>query len=321
MKKFTWLLAAALPVVLFFSCQKEVSKDSPANRNPTPAFAYLDNSCSNSCIQQSGPYYEKSTTMSYTANPFGSVTVVVYNTWTDLVYKFTSTTHDIRKVTIGGIDFYASNIAVAEPFTVSIPIGVFGTDWSACDNKNAQIEVRRVNSNGTGGGQYVTTTTNYNLVPPCAAPPPPVCDLTGYQTITQGYYMASPVGEAFVTDNGFTATIGCGTNTTSYTSAEIIALTPGDASGPGVFAKQIITLTVNLQADAIWGHQLDCLKVVGGTFDGWTVAEVLAEANAVYGGCSSAHTVDEMNTIVTAINENFDNGIANNGNLTCGLCE
>jgi hypothetical protein len=319
-KKITWLLSAALPVVLFFSCQKEVNTASSANRNPRPAFAYTGNSCSNSCIEEAGPYYEKTTTVSYSAQPFGSVNVVIYNTWTNLVYKFTSTTGDIRKITIGGIDYYGSNIPVSEPFTVTVPIGIYGTDWQACDNENALIEVRRVNSNGTGNGQYVSTTANYNLVPPCAPPPPPVCDLSGYQTRTQGYYMASPVGQAFVINNGFTATIGCGSSITSYTSAQIAALVPGDASAPGVFAKQIITLTVNLQSDAIWGHELDCLHVVSGPFAGWTVAQVLAEANSVYGGCSFSHSADQMNEIVTAINENFDNGTANTGILTCGLC-
>jgi hypothetical protein len=55
--------------------------------------------------------------------------------------------------------------------------------------------------------------------------------------------------------------------------------------------------------------------VTSGTFMGWTVAEVLAEAEKVLGGCESEYDASEMNEVVSAINEAFVDGTEDSGFL------
>jgi len=59
------------------------------------------------------------------------------------------------------------------------------------------------------------------------------------------------------------------------------------------------------------------LKVVSGALAGKTVNEVLAIANAVLGGGASPTglTISELNAIVHAINNNFENGTVHDGFL------
>ncbi|HXH19678.1 MAG TPA: T9SS type A sorting domain-containing protein [Chitinophagales bacterium] len=69
-------------------------------------------------------------------------------------------------------------------------------------------------------------------------------------------------------------------------------------------------LSSNLLADAV---------IAGGTFSGWTVQQVLDEANAVLGGCSTSHTPGEMTDILSQINESFVDGVVHNDSLfACG---
>jgi hypothetical protein len=50
------------------------------------------------------------------------------------------------------------------------------------------------------------------------------------------------------------------------------------------------------------------LIIDGGGFDGWTIAQVLAEANKVLGGGSSPYSPSEMTDILSMINEYFVDG-------------
>jgi hypothetical protein len=85
-----------------------------------------------------------------------------------------------------------------------------------------------------------------------------------------------------------------------------------------VFAGQVLALALNIGfdlADSTFGNSSTNLKdlcIVSGTFQGWTVEEVFEEANAVLGGCSTAHSPSEMNYAVTRINENFEDGHVGN---------
>jgi len=134
--------------------------------------------------------------------------------------------------------------------------------------------------------------------------------------------------------------VGC-TNgfTLQFTSAQAVtdflpsggsarALT-GNLINPGgtysnTLAGQLVGLTLSVQFDltdanfSAAGTHLQDLVVTTGTFVGWTVAQVLAEANNVLGGCASTYTAAQLNSILTAINENYDNGTSDNGILHCG---
>lgn len=59
------------------------------------------------------------------------------------------------------------------------------------------------------------------------------------------------------------------------------------------------------------------LKVVSGLAAGLTVQQVLTIANSILGGVAlpPGITVSDVNNVVDAINNNFDNGTKNNGYL------
>ena len=54
-----------------------------------------------------------------------------------------------------------------------------------------------------------------------------------------------------------------------------------------------------------------------GPFKGWTVADFLAEANRVLGGCSSAFTIEQVLETATMINENYVDGKSDKKFLVC----
>ncbi len=58
------------------------------------------------------------------------------------------------------------------------------------------------------------------------------------------------------------------------------------------------------------------LTVVSGTFGGFTVDQVLAEAELILGGCASNFSASEVNDALSSINENFVEGI-DGGFLNC----
>jgi hypothetical protein len=93
-----------------------------------------------------------------------------------------------------------------------------------------------------------------------------------------------------------------------------------------VFSQHIIALTLSVGFDLNdpdFGDadvSLADAIVNNGTFEGWTVAEILVMANEVFGGCSDAYSAGEAKSVVAMINENFVDGDSNNGNLDCDGC-
>ena len=82
----------------------------------------------------------------------------------------------------------------------------------------------------------------------------------------------------------------------------------------GAAAGQLSDLKVDIDDAEILAHpEWASLSA----WNGKTVGEILAIAQNVLGGCNSDYTASEVNAIVTAINENFDNGTVNNDLLTC----
>jgi hypothetical protein len=138
-----------------------------------------------------------------------------------------------------------------------------------------------------------------------------------YTTYSQGFYMSSPTGLAFMTANwgdiGPTVSGGCGSNSFSYSSpAQINAIQPGNSEGFG-FRNQLITLIINSRINEDFG----CLHVVGGAFDGMTVDQIIALANTVGtgGGCITAPA--GLGALLEALNLNFHLGLVDNELLTC----
>jgi len=174
-----------------------------------------------------------------------------------------------------------------------------------------------------------------------------ILSCAGFTTVTQGGWGAKAAGNNWgkYRDLNFASafpsglTIGAGSRFLKLTTAKAVddflpsgttprPLDAGTMVNPGgnyknVFAGQVVALTLNLKFDqvdptfstsATW---LGDLVVISGPFEGWTVNQILIEANNVLGGLTSSYTAEQMNSIVDAINNNYDNGTTNLGLLTC----
>lgn len=90
-----------------------------------------------------------------------------------------------------------------------------------------------------------------------------------------------------------------------------------------VFASQVVALTLSLAFDeqdpgfSASNGSLGEREIREGEFAGMRVAEVLTIAHDALGGCETGYTINELNTVITHINENFVDGEQNHGFLKC----
>lgn len=173
-------------------------------------------------------------------------------------------------------------------------------------------------------------------------------DCNGFRTQTQGgwgqcqqtgnnpgTYLFANFAGAF--QNGLT--IGCN-RTLKLTSAQAVcdflpsgtspkALPEGNMVDPGtsyknVFAGQLVAATLNARFDVIdpnfasnSTYTLGELVFASGLFEGWSVNELLEEANKKIGGCTSGYSNSQLSDALSSVNENFKDGTVNNGVLVC----
>ncbi len=169
-------------------------------------------------------------------------------------------------------------------------------------------------------------------------------DCEGFRTQTQGGWGSTANGNnpgAYRDANFATAfpnglTIGCD-NTLKLTSADAVreflpsgstpsALPAGQLINPdynNVFAGQLVAATLNVGFDANDPNfsssdvHLTDLVYNNGIFQGMTVGQVLAEANASIGGCGSDYSFSMLSDALAMFNENYDNGNSDHGNFSC----
>ena len=55
-------------------------------------------------------------------------------------------------------------------------------------------------------------------------------------------------------------------------------------------------------------QSLGNLELVGGDFNGWSVNQLIAEADKAIGGCGSSFSFSQLNAGLTSVNENFVDG-------------
>ncbi len=90
-----------------------------------------------------------------------------------------------------------------------------------------------------------------------------------------------------------------------------------------VLVGHLIALTLSVGFDLTdvdfgdGGTNLQQMIIADGTFQGWSVQAFLTEANRVLGGCSSNYTPQQVLETATDINENYVDGIIDNGFLVC----
>jgi hypothetical protein len=100
---------------------------------------------------------------------------------------------------------------------------------------------------------------------------------------------------------------------------------PKSANNPkNVLAGHIVALTLSVgfdDWDEAFGESNTSLAnavVTTGAFEGWTVAQVLAEAENILGGCDSSYSASAITEVLSAINESFTDGTTNTGFLMNG---
>lgn len=173
---------------------------------------------------------------------------------------------------------------------------------------------------------------------------------SGFRTQTQGGWGATPNGGnpgAYLHTNFAAAfpsglTIGCGTKTVKFTTAQAITNNLPAGGGPTSLPignvidpasgylnteldGQIIAAMLSVGFDAANADFSISTGVLGnlvfnsGTFNGKSVQFVIDEANKAIGSCGSTYSLADINTALTSFNENYDNGTAGsgNGNFNC----
>ncbi|MFM7727963.1 MAG: hypothetical protein ACKO7B_14780, partial [Flavobacteriales bacterium] len=143
---------------------------------------------------------------------------------------------------------------------------------------------------------------------------------------------------ATVFPNGLT--IGCSVGSFLFTNAQAIEVYVPSGGGAAVlpagvtpnpsadvysnnFADQLIAATLNTQFDAalpsfgLSQGTLGNLTFASGTFAGMTVNSVIAIANDVIGGCSTAYSGVELSAAMEAVNLSFHEGGPSSGALNC----
>ncbi|MBS1657826.1 MAG: T9SS type A sorting domain-containing protein, partial [Bacteroidetes bacterium] len=222
---------------------------------------------------------------------------------------------------------------------------------SASSLNSGTYTVAVTNSSGCIG--TATTSVNINAAPiVTVSSNSPICsggssNCSGFRTQTQGGWGAPANGNnpAAYLEANYTAafpnglTIGCGANTLKLTSASAIedflpsgstasTLPAGNMVDPGsnynnVLAAQLVAAVLNIgfdQYDANFSSNSIYTKnllVNSGNFAGWTVEQLITEANNAIGGCSSSYSLTDLNNALDAFNNNYDNGSQNMGNFIC----
>jgi len=185
-------------------------------------------------------------------------------------------------------------------------------------------------------GIFVTKQAN-------SLPQQSVCDTL--RTQTPGGWGAAPAGNNPGTylHNNFVAAfpnglhVGCN-DSLVLTSAQSVTdflpsggspstLPSGTLTNPtshsNTLAGHVVTLKLSITFDKYdpgFGSSpinLEDLTVTQGTFAGWTVSQVFAEANKALGGCNSSYSLSQLTDAVTAINENFVDGQLTGNYLSC----
>lgn len=105
-------------------------------------------------------------------------------------------------------------------------------------------------------------------------------------------------------------------------SLTISLVNPG-TSYKNVLAGQLVALTLSVGFDgydANFGSSASSLGsqiINSGTFAGWSVQDLLDEANKKLGGCASAYSASQLNNALSSINQNYVDGTTDNGFLSC----
>ena len=179
----------------------------------------------------------------------------------------------------------------------------------------------------------------------CDDPPPPSGDCVGeFHTISQGGWGSPPNGNnpgvylhahfADAFPDGLT--IGCDYTVHFDSAQNVTDYLPG-GSGPAVLDQdyvnptekisilvaQVTAMALNVGFDAYdpdfnaSDFPFADLVISHGDFEGWSVAEFLALAEEVLGGCNDDYSPSQINSLLSAINGSYQDVGTNGGWLEC----
>jgi len=130
-------------------------------------------------------------------------------------------------------------------------------------------------------------------------------------------------------DNGYTLTLTTANAVTDFlpSGGSPKALTTNyidpARSLRNVFASKVTALELSVGFDNYdpgFAHDNLANAIINtGTFSGWSVQAVLDTAQKVLGGCPSQYSINALKSIISSINESFEDGMPVNANLlNCG---
>ena len=175
--------------------------------------------------------------------------------------------------------------------------------------------------------------------------PPCTIDVGDFRTQTQGGWGANPNGQNPGTylyanfDSAFPdgLTIGCDFKITLTTADAITRFLPQGGgplalsmdytdptdSGISTLAGQLTAAMLSVGFDlydpdfGAADEELGALAISSGTFAGWSVNQLIAEANLGLGGCATIYNLSDINDALSGINESFVDGEMSSGYLEC----
>jgi hypothetical protein len=251
---------------------------------------------------------------------------------------------------IGLFPFSADHIPAVNTYTYTIPVSLIPDCF--CFIAHAAVS----NSDGGGGTMEETAFGNgenelpgdrwgwYSIF--CQESCDPIIvDSCMFRTQTQGGWGAEPSGNnpgAYLHahfDVAFPSgvTIGC-TYSINLTSAQavtdflpqgggplVLTMNYVDPVDPGIstLAGNLLAVTLALGFDAydpsfgLSPGYLGDLIITSGTFSGWTVTALVAEANLALGGCSTSYSLSSLNDALAGASQAFTDGETSTGYLAC----
>jgi hypothetical protein len=326
MKKLTWLFSL---MILAFACQE----DQLARKDfPRVLSGGTTSSASVTCTEGA--------VSDVTVNETVAGTLTVSDASSDLDFSFdlTGDEYFLLSDSAWAGDCSAPSLAHGETFEADLEVREHSFSISLanlpdCGCVNVRAEVARYNTRNS----TIETFIFEHKVEYCKCPDDKL------RTQTQGGWGADPSGENPGTylhanfDEAFPDGIVVGCDyTITLTSAQAVtdflpntgspkALTQNYTDSgalPGnTLAGQVVALTLSIGFDETFADfgeastNLADAVVTTGPFEGWTVAQVLAEAEKVLGGCDSDYEAGDLAEALGFINEAYVDGIEDTGFL------
>jgi hypothetical protein len=282
------------------------------------------------------------TSANYTATLSGSYTVV-------RTVGGSSTTSSAVAVTVNALPVLTMS---ATPANATVSVSASGATAPYTYLWNTTPAQTTPTATVTASGTYtvsVTAATGCRRTGSVNITLPTQVNCAGIRAESQGTWGATSNGfdpAAFMNANFAAAfpsttflTIGCGSRQMRLTTAAAVGaflpaygtvglLPTGTLTNPGTsynnnLAAELVALKLSMRFDELhptFSPSTALLKdmvITTGTFAGWTVQQLVAQADAEIGGCSSTYGLNAINAALLNINYNYYQGSPGNGFLTC----